>query len=238
MTHLSRQRLKKLFLLFPRLNLTCYLPHKLFLGLCHHLEIIDIQPAIAPCQLTWKTIICSPLSLKILIWFIRIVMLVVKLLTLQLKMKNMMVHVCHYVMLHTAESIFVGNPNKKKQYRLKAGLQKFASWGSTAIAKELTQLHTLKCFELTLNNYHTMQDTKLLPPLCSSQRNALVRLKLVCAPMAAHKVHMWPRKKQLLQLSPWKLSVFNAQSLPTKDKMWPLVISLGLFYRLTTPILS
>jgi hypothetical protein len=47
---------------------------------------------------------------------------VVKLLTLQLKMKNMMAHVCHYVMLHTAESIFVGNPNNKKQYGLKAGL--------------------------------------------------------------------------------------------------------------------
>jgi hypothetical protein len=157
---------------------------------------------------------------------------------LAIKDENMMVHVCHYMMLHTAESIFASNPNNKKQYGLKAGLQKFASQGSTAIAKELTQLHTLKCFELTLNNYHTMQDTKLLPPLCSSQRNALVRSKLMRALMAAHNVHMWPRKKQLLQLSPWKLSLFNAQSLPTKDKMWPLVISLGLFYRLTTLILS
>ena len=37
----------------------------------------------------------------------------------------MMAHICHYVMLHTAESQFVGNPNNKKQYRLKAGLRKF-----------------------------------------------------------------------------------------------------------------
>jgi hypothetical protein len=34
--------------------------------------------------------------------------------------------VCHYVMLHCAESTFVGNPNNKKQYGLKAGLKKFA----------------------------------------------------------------------------------------------------------------
>jgi hypothetical protein len=33
---------KKRLLLFPRLNLTCYLPHKRFLSLCHHLEIINI----------------------------------------------------------------------------------------------------------------------------------------------------------------------------------------------------
>ena len=158
---------------------------------------------------------------------------VVKLLTLQLRFENMIVHVCHYVMLHTAESIFVGNPNNKKQYRLKAGLQKFASQGSTAIAKELTQLHTLKCFKLMLNNYHTMQDTKLLPPLCSSQRNALVRSKLVYAPMSAHNIHTWPKKKQLLQLLPRKLSLFNAQSLLTNNE-----ISLGFFYRLTTLISS
>ena len=37
----------------------------------------------------------------------------------------MMAHICHYVMLQTAESQFVGNPNNKKQYRLKAGLRKF-----------------------------------------------------------------------------------------------------------------
>ncbi len=43
---------KKCFLLFPRLNRTCYLPHKLLPSLCHHLKIIDILPAIAPCQLT------------------------------------------------------------------------------------------------------------------------------------------------------------------------------------------
>jgi hypothetical protein len=38
------------------------------------------------------------------------------------KDEHMIAHVCHYVMLHTVESIFVGNPNNKKQYGLKAGL--------------------------------------------------------------------------------------------------------------------
>jgi hypothetical protein len=55
------------------------------------------------------------------------------------------------------------------------------------------------------------------------------------APMAAHNIHTWPKKKQLLQLLPWKLSLFNAQSLPTNDKIWPVVISLGLFYRFDNP---
>ncbi len=32
---------------------------------------------------------------------------------LAIKEENMMAHVCHYVMVHTAESIFVGNPNNK-----------------------------------------------------------------------------------------------------------------------------
>jgi hypothetical protein len=63
---------------------------------------------------------------------------------LAIKDENMTAHVCHYVMLHTAESIFVNN---KKQYGLKAGLRKFASWGSTAFTKVFTQLHTLKCFK-------------------------------------------------------------------------------------------
>jgi hypothetical protein len=33
---------------------------------------------------------------------------------LAIKDENMIVHVCHYVMLHTEESIFVGNSNNKK----------------------------------------------------------------------------------------------------------------------------
>jgi hypothetical protein len=61
--------------------------------------------------------------------------------------ENMIAHVCHNVMLHTAESIFVGNPNNKKQYCLKAGRRKFASQGSMAIMKESRHLHTLKCFK-------------------------------------------------------------------------------------------
>jgi hypothetical protein len=157
---------------------------------------------------------------------------------LAFKNENTIAHVCHYVVLHTVESIFVSNSNNKKQYGLKAGLQKFASQGSTAITKELTQLHTLKCFKpVDDNNYHAMHASKLSPPLCSSQRNALVRSKLMRVPMAAPNVHMWPRKKHLLQLLPWRLFLSNAQSLPTNNKMWPYVISLVLFYRLTTLIL-
>jgi hypothetical protein len=41
---------------------------------------------------------------------------------LAIKNENMNAHVHHYVMLHIAESIFVSNPNSKKQYGLKAGL--------------------------------------------------------------------------------------------------------------------
>ncbi len=70
-----------------------------------------------------------------------------KTVALAIKNKNMTAHICHYVMLHTAEFIFVGNPSNKKNYGLKAGLQKFVSQGSTATTKELTQLHTLRCFE-------------------------------------------------------------------------------------------
>jgi hypothetical protein len=42
---------------------------------------------------------------------------------LAIKDENMIAHVCQYVMLHTAESIFACNPNNKKQYRLNASLQ-------------------------------------------------------------------------------------------------------------------
>jgi hypothetical protein len=55
-------------------------------------------------------------------------------------------HVCHYVMLHCAESTFIGNPNNKKQYGLKAGLRKFAERGNDALMKELRQFHVLRCF--------------------------------------------------------------------------------------------
>ncbi len=58
----------------------------------------------------------------------------------------MMAHVCHYVMLHAADSQFVGNPQNKKQYGLKAGLRKFAERGNTAVMKELTQFHTMNVF--------------------------------------------------------------------------------------------
>ncbi len=62
---------------------------------------------------------------------------------------TMMTQVCHYVMTHTAGSSYFAKSvkPKKKQYSLKAGLQAFANCGSEAVVKELTQFHTLKCFQ-------------------------------------------------------------------------------------------
>jgi hypothetical protein len=54
--------------------------------------------------------------------------------------------VCHYIMLHCAKSTFVGNPNNKKQYDLKAGLNKTAERGNKALMKELRQFHVLRLF--------------------------------------------------------------------------------------------
>jgi hypothetical protein len=57
--------------------------------------------------------------------------------------------VCHYVMLHCAKSISIGNSNKQKQYGLKAGLRKFAERSNNALMKELCQFHVLNCFKPT-----------------------------------------------------------------------------------------
>ncbi len=60
--------------------------------------------------------------------------------------ENTIARVCHYVMLNCAESTFVGNPNNKKQYGLKAGLKKIAECGNDALMKELHQFLILYCF--------------------------------------------------------------------------------------------
>jgi hypothetical protein len=78
----------------------------------------------------------------------------------------MMAQVCHYVMLHAADSQFVGNPEHKKQYGLKAGLRRFADRGNTAVMKELTQFHTM-------NVFRPMNPTKLTR---EDRRNALLSL--------------------------------------------------------------
>ena len=61
-----------------------------------------------------------------------------------------MAHVCHYVMTHIADSLYyadaIKSKPKQKQYSLKAGLHWFSDRGNTAVVKELTQFHTLKCF--------------------------------------------------------------------------------------------
>ncbi len=46
----------------------------------------------------------------------------------------------------TERPTFIGNPNNKKQYGLKAGLRKFAERGNDAQMKELRQFHVLCCF--------------------------------------------------------------------------------------------
>ena len=68
--------------------------------------------------------------------------------------KNTIAQVCHYGMLHCADSVCIGNPNNKKQYGLKAGLCRFSDHGSAALIKEHPQFHMLKCF--------TPQDPKTL----------------------------------------------------------------------------
>ncbi len=77
--------------------------------------------------------------------------------------------VCHYVMLHCAESISTGNPNKKKLCGLKAGHRKFAERGNNALMKELCQLHILNCFKPT--NLRTLSHT--------DRRNALASLMFI-----------------------------------------------------------
>jgi hypothetical protein len=63
--------------------------------------------------------------------------------------KEHMAHVCHYVMTHTADSLYHQDSlPTKKQYSVKAGLRRFADCGNDAVVKELTQFHTLKCFSL------------------------------------------------------------------------------------------
>lgn len=49
-------------------------------------------------------------------------------------------------MTHTANKFFLNTQPTKKQFGLKKGLQLFGLKGETAIRKELTQFHTLKCF--------------------------------------------------------------------------------------------
>jgi hypothetical protein len=68
---------------------------------------------------------------------------------LAIKNEYMMAQVCHYVMTHTANSLYCAQDikPKKKQYSLKAGLKEFTNCGKEAVTKELTQFHTLKCFK-------------------------------------------------------------------------------------------
>ena len=68
---------------------------------------------------------------------------------LAIKDEYMIAQLCHYVMTHTANSLYCAEDikPKKKQYSLKAGLREFSNCGKEAVTKELTQFHTLKCFK-------------------------------------------------------------------------------------------
>ncbi len=71
-----------------------------------------------------------------------------------------MAHVCHYVMMHTADKLYAAPPSTKKQYGLKGGFQLFGDRVNSVIQNELTQFHTLQCFKptdpatLTRDNRH------------------------------------------------------------------------------------
>jgi hypothetical protein len=89
---------------------------------------------------------------------------------LAIKDEVMMAHVCHYIMTHTANKIFLNTQPAQKQFGLKKGLQFFGSKGESTVRKELTQFHTLKCFAL--------MDTQSLTH--DDRRNALTSLMLGC----------------------------------------------------------
>ena len=61
----------------------------------------------------------------------------------------MMAHICHYVMTYTYNSLYYTKAIKptKKQYGLKADICAFTNRGSVAVVEQLTQFHTLKCFQ-------------------------------------------------------------------------------------------
>jgi hypothetical protein len=63
--------------------------------------------------------------------------------------KNMIAQRCHYIMTHTADTLFCASdiPLKKKQCRFKAGLKLFADQGNESVIKELKQFCILECFK-------------------------------------------------------------------------------------------
>ncbi len=65
---------------------------------------------------------------------------------LAIKDEILMAHVCHYVMTHTADKLFLKIQPIKKEFGLQTGLHHFGHKGEAAICKELTQFYTLKCF--------------------------------------------------------------------------------------------
>ncbi len=165
MTHLSCWLLKKCFILVPRLNLTHNLPHKWFLNLCHHLRIVATHLAITPCQLTWKTIICLPLLLRIPTRIIGIVMPVVKLLTLRLRMKTWL------CMFATMWCFFLWNPflsalpttrNNTVLKQVFTSLLHKAAWQSWRNWHK--SIHSSVLNLKMWNNYHAMHAARLSLP--------------------------------------------------------------------------
>ncbi len=91
-----------------------------------------------------------------------------------------MAQLCHYVMTHTANSLYYAQniKPKKKQYTLKAGLKLFTNRGEEAVTKELTQFHTLKCFTprepsmLSRNKRRKLTSLMFLTEKCSGEIKA------------------------------------------------------------------
>jgi hypothetical protein len=79
-----------------------------------------------------------------------------------------MAHICHFVMVHAATSLELAQQGlpTKKQYSLKAGLKQIGSRGESAVTKELSQLHAMKCFRPSHSSSLTHAD----------RRNALTSL--------------------------------------------------------------
>jgi hypothetical protein len=117
--------------------------------------------------------------------------------------ERQMAHICHYVMTHTANSLYSDEtvPSKNKQCSLKAGLKEFGARGHTAISKELAQLHTLKCFQPKDPATLTRDERcKALTSLIFLTHKKQVKLKLVAVQTAAPNATMLQKKKPQHQL--------------------------------------
>jgi hypothetical protein len=109
-------------------------------------------------------------------------------------------------MTHMADKLYLNPQSTKKQYGLKAGLKLFGDQGNSAIRKELTQFHTLKCF--------VPKDPKTLTR--DDRRNALTSLMFLTEKRSGEvkatvpRDNTLPKKKLRLPRLPQRLFSFRA----------------------------